>query len=88
MNGKPGPDGIRAYACYGKGTVQFPEELGFTVLDPHDKGDITGFDLSANMELNNGDWWGWKENFLIRAPEGSETEKFLQKHGIPYEAVK
>ena len=88
VNGKPGPEGIRAYACYGKGTVQFPEELGFTVLAPHDKGDITGFDLSANMELNNGDWWGWKENFLIRAPEGSETEKFLQKHGIPYEAVK
>ena len=88
VNGKPGPNGIRAYSIHGQGTVQFPEELGFVVLDQHDKGEITGFDLSSNMELSSGDWWGWKENFLIRVPEGSETEKFLQKHSVPYEIIK
>ena len=87
VNGKYGPSGISAYSCYGKGIVKFLEELGFTVLGKHDKGDITGFDLSSNMELNDGDWWGWKENFRLRVPAGSETEKFLQRHNIEYETI-
>ena len=87
VNGKSGPSGIRAYSCYGKGVVQFPDGLGFIVLAKHDKGDITGFDLSSNMELDDGDWWGWKANFRLRVPAGSETEKFLQKHNIEYEGI-
>jgi hypothetical protein len=87
VKGKPGQTGISAYPCYGKGVVQIPDELGFTVLGKHDKGSITGFDLSSNMELNDGDWWGWKKNFRLRVPAGSETEKFLQKHNIEYEMI-
>ncbi len=84
--GKPGPTGKSAHFCYGEGMITFPDELGFTVLDLPESDNISGFELSGNMELNTPALTGWK-NYLIRVPAGSETEKHLQRHKMDYEVI-